>query len=133
MKKLILIAATLMLLSVSLMGITFSINVIRATTSTHVYISGWTGVPGGPWTDWNHVEMTRGVPNSGGNGYIYYITAPSNGHNGFDVTAYAGGKSSRKTGSEYISGNNVWLDSIVFPPPPPPPPPPPVNDRPDFR
>ena len=128
MKKLTLVAAALMLLSVSLMGITFSINVIRATTSTHVYISGWTGVPGGPWTDWNHVEMTRGVPNSGGNGYIYYITAPSNGHNGFDVTAYAGGKSSRKTGSEYNYGNDIWLDSININGPTKP-----INDEPIIK
>lgn len=106
MKKLILVAAALMLLSVSLMGITFSINVINANPNTKAYITGWTGTPyPGPWTEWNHVEMQR-------NGSVFSISAPSNGQNGFNVTVTVGNHSSHKEGSVYIYGNDIWLDPI---------------------
>lgn len=115
MKKLILIAAVLMLLSVSLMGITFKIEVINAKPNTQVYISGHTGTPApGPWTEWDHALMTQEGPNGTGNGYIYSISAPSNGHNGFNVTAYAGNQSSHREGSQYLYGSLIWLPTITL-------------------
>lgn len=63
MKKLILVAAALMLLSVSLMGITFSINVINWKPGTEVTISGWVGIGGGGnWTVLPNLPMEKVGP-----------------------------------------------------------------------
>lgn len=113
MKKLILVAAALMLLSVSLMGITFSINVINWKPGTEVTISGWVGIGGGGnWTVLPNLPMEKVGPNSGGNGYIFRYTSSSTYFSGYDVTVRAGNQSSSANGTVALNGNHIWLDSI---------------------